>query len=118
MPNKNSYTRMHNNKVLNGKSSETEIDNCNCCIKDTCPLLNIYQTESIIYQVNIDCDITGYKLDTNENVTLAHVKEHLKSVSEIIKSRSTTLKHKNDTNYEKTFGKLKVAMKYQKLYGK
>ena len=35
--------------------------------------------------------LTVTSLDINKNVTLAHVKQHLKIVSGIIKSRSTTL---------------------------
>ena len=45
----NSYTYMHNDKVLNDKPNETEINNCNCRNKDTCPLPNRCQTKSIIY---------------------------------------------------------------------
>ena len=66
MPNMNFYTYMHNHKVLNDKSNETGINNCNCRNKDTCPLLvlmkiRVYQTKCIVYQANIDCDIAGYK---------------------------------------------------------
>ena len=49
MSNMNSYTDMHNHKVLNEKT------------KDTCPLSNSCQTKCIIYQASIDCDIVGYK---------------------------------------------------------
>ena len=68
------------------------INNCSCRDKDTCPLPNSCQTKRIVYQANIDCDI-------NKNITLAHVKQHLKIVSEIIKSRSTTLNIKMTRNY-------------------
>ena len=57
-------------------------------------------------------------LDINKNVTLAHVKQHLKIVSGIIKSGSTTLNIKMIRNYQKNFGKSKSAMEYQKLHGK
>ena len=60
MPNRNSYTYMHNHKFLNNKPEETEI-NCNCRNKDTCPLPNSCQTKCIIYQANIDCYIAEYK---------------------------------------------------------
>ena len=43
--------------------------------------------------------------DTNKNVTLAHVKQHLKIVPGIIKSRSTTVDIKMIRNYQKNFGK-------------
>ena len=66
---------MHNHKVLNDKPNETGINNCNCHNKDTSPLPNSSQTKCVIFQANIDCDITGYK----KNVTLAHVKQHLKT---------------------------------------
>ena len=79
----NSYTYMHNHKVLNEKPNEMGINNCNCRNKDNCPLPNSFQRQCIIYEANIDCDITGYK----QNVTLAHVKQHLKIVSGIKKSR-------------------------------
>ena len=50
MPNMNSYTYMHNYKILNDKPNKTGINNCNCCNKDTCPLPNSCQTKCIIYQ--------------------------------------------------------------------
>ena len=61
MSNMNSYTYMHNHKVLNDKSNETGTNNCNCRNKDTCPLPNSCQRKYISYQANIDYDITGYK---------------------------------------------------------
>ena len=61
MSNMNSYTYMHNQKVLNDKPNETGIDNCNCRNKDTCPLPNSCQKKCIVYQANIDRDIIGYK---------------------------------------------------------
>ena len=76
MANMNSYTYMHNHKVLNDKPNETDINNCNCRNKDTCPLPNSCQTKCMVYQANIDFDIAGYK----QNVTLAHVKQHLRTV--------------------------------------
>ena len=51
--------------------------------------------------------LTVTSLDTNKNATLAHVKQHLKIVSGIIKSRSTTLNIKIIRNYQKNFGKSK-----------
>ena len=57
-------------------------------------------------------------LDINKNVTLAHVKQHLKTVSGIIKSRSTTLNMKATQNYQKNFGKLKSAVEHQKSHGR
>ena len=77
------------------------INNCNCRNKDKCPLLKSCQIKYIIYRANTDCDIAGY----NKNVTLAHVKQHSKIVSGIIKSRSTTLNIKMIQNYQKNFGK-------------
>ena len=61
MASMNSYTYMHNHKVLNDKPNETGINNCNCRNNDTCPLPISYQTKYIIYQANIDCDIAEYK---------------------------------------------------------
>ena len=106
-----SYTYMHNHKVLNDKPNEMGIKNCNYHNKDTCPLPNSYQAKCMVYQANIDCDI-------NKNVTLAHVKHHLKIVSEIIKSRSTTLNIKMTRNYQKNFGKSNSAIEHQKLHGR
>ena len=57
-------------------------------------------------------------LDINKNVTLAHVKQHLKIVSGIIKSRSTTLNIKTTRNYKKNFGKSKSAVEHQKSQGR
>ena len=88
MPNMTSYTYMHNHKVLNNKPNETKINNCNCRNKD------------------------------KQNVTLAHVKQRLKIVSGIIKSRSITSNIKIIRNYQKNFGKSKSAMEHQKLQGK
>ena len=48
---------MDNHKVMNDKSNETGIDNCNCGIKNIWPLPRGCQTKYIIYQANIDCDI-------------------------------------------------------------
>ena len=62
--------------------------------------------------------LTVTSLDTNKNATLAHVKQHLKIVSGIIKSRSTTLNIKMIGNYQRNFGKSKSAMEHQKLHGK
>ena len=57
-------------------------------------------------------------LDINKNLTLAHVKQHLKIVSGITKSPSTTLNIKMIRNYQKNFGKSKSVTEYQKLHGK
>ena len=46
------------------------------------------------------------------------VKRHLKIVSEIIKSCSTTLYIKMIRNYQKNLEKSKSAVEHQKLYGK
>ena len=56
-------------------------------------------------------------LDINKNATLAHVKQHLKIVSGVIKSRSTTLNIKTIRNYQKNFAKSKSEMKHQKMDG-
>ena len=114
MPNMNSYTYMHNHKVLNDKPNETGINNCNCRNEDDCPLPNTCQTKYVIFQGNIDLT----SLDITKNVTLAHVKQHLKIVLGITKSRSTTLNIKMIRNYQKNFGKSKSAMEHQKLHGK
>ena len=71
---------MHNHKVLNDKPNETEINNSKCRNNDTSPLTNSCQTK---------LTLTVTSLDINKNVTLAHVKQHLKIVSSIIKNRST-----------------------------
>ena len=107
MPNMNSYTYMHNHKVLNDKPNETRINDCNCRNKYTYLLPKSCQTKCIVYQVNIDCDIAGYK----------HVKQHLKIILGIIKSCSTTLNVKTTWNYQKNFGKSKSAMEHQKSHG-
>ena len=57
-------------------------------------------------------------LDINKNVTLAHVKKHLKIVSGIIKSCSTTLNIKTTRNHQKNFGKSKSAVEHQKSHGR
>ena len=55
-------------------------------------------------------------LDINKNVTLAHVKQRLKIVSGIIKSRSTKLNIKTTQNYQKNFGKSKSTVEHQKSH--
>ena len=57
-------------------------------------------------------------LDINKNVALAHVKQNLKVVSGIIKSRSTMLNVNMIRNNQKNFGKSKSAMEHQNLHGK
>ena len=101
----NSYTYMHNHKVLDDKSNETEISNCNCRNKDTSPLPNSCQTKCIIYQANIHCDIAGYKQ-----------KCYLGSCETTFKD--CTLNIKMIGNYQNKFGKSKIAMEHQKLHGK
>ena len=62
--------------------------------------------------------MTVTSLGINKNVALAHVKQHLKIVSEIIKSLSTTLNIKMIRNYQKNLGKSKIEIEHQKLHGK
>ena len=54
----------------------------------------------------------------NKMVNLAHVKQHLKIVLEIIKCCSSMLNIKMTWNYQKDFGKSKSAVEHQKLHGK
>ena len=49
MPNMNSYTYIHSHKVLNDKTNETEISNCNCRNGYTSLLQNSCQTKCITY---------------------------------------------------------------------
>ena len=77
-------------------------------------LYQIVVKKCIIYQDNIECDITGYK----KSIYLAHVKQHLKIVSVIIKFRSTTLNMKMIRNLSKECSKSKSAMEHQNLQGK
>ena len=62
--------------------------------------------------------MTTTSLEINKNVTLAHVRQHLKIVSKIIKSLSTTLNIKMTRNNQKNIEKSKSAMEHYKLYGK
>ena len=98
----NSYTYMHNHKVLNDKPNETGINNCNCRNKDTCPLPNSCQTKCIVYQANIDCDIAGYKQ-----------KRYLGSCETRFKDCFGNHKKSID---QRNFGKSKSAMKHQKSH--
>ena len=104
MANMNSFTYMHNHKVLNNKPNETEIKNCNWPNKDTCPLLNSCRTKIIIYEANT----TVSRLVTNRNPTSAYVKEHSK-ISEIIKRLFNHIKHKYDPELSKEL----CAMEHQ-----
>ena len=114
MSSMNSYTYMYNHKVLNEQSNETRMNNCNCRNKDTCPLPNTFKRNALFIKPTLSVAL----LDTNKNVTLDHVKQHLKIISEIIKSRSTTLNIKMMQNYQKNMGKSRSSMKHQKLHGK
>ena len=98
----NSYTYMHNHKVLNDKPNEMGVNNCNCRNKDNCPLPNSCQTKCIIYQANIDCDIAGYK----EKCYLGSCETTI--VSGIIKSRSTTLNIKMIGTIKRILGNQKA----------
>ena len=115
MPNINSYTYVHNHKVLNDKPNETVINNCNCQNKDTCPLANSCQTKYIIYQANIDCDIAGYKqksyLGSCETTFKDRFGNHKKSFNHVKQKKMIR-------NYQKNFGKSKSTMEHQKLPGK
>ena len=112
----NSNICMHNHKVLKDRPNETGINNCNCHNQGTCLLPNSCQTKCIIYQTNITWTVAS--LDISKNITLAHVKQHLKIVSGTIKSSSTMLNIKIIRNYHKNFGRSKGAMEHQKLHGK
>ena len=93
MPNMNSYTYMHNHQVLNLIKRETEMNNCNCRNKDTCPLPNSCQTKCIIYQASIDCDIAGYKqkfyFDSCETTFKGRFGNHKKSFNHVKKRIGT-----------------------------
>ena len=107
----NSYTYMHNHKVLNDKPNEISINNCNCFNKDNCPLPNSCQTECIIYQANIDCEIAGYKqryyLGSCETTFKDRVGNHKKSFNHI--------KHKNDRKLSKEFWAKNYMENYQNM---
>ena len=84
-------------------------------------IIKIIVLYQIVFKQNaqfIKSKLTVTSLDINKNVALAHVKQHLKIVSGIIKSRSTTLNIKMTRNYQKNFGKSKSAVEHHKLHGK
>ena len=64
-----------------------------------CPLPNSCQTKCIIYEVNIDCDITGYKqkcyLGSSETIFKDRLGNHYELFNHV--------KHKNDTELSKIF---------------
>ena len=103
----NSCTYIHNHKVLNHKPYETEINNCNCRNNDTCPQPNSCQTKCIIYQANIDCDISGYK----QKCYLSSCETTFKDRFGNHKNRNIKIKHnnkhKNDTELSKEFWEIK-----------
>ena len=114
MPNMNSYTHMHNYKVLNDTPNEMGINNCNSRNKDNCSLPNSCQTKFIIYQANIDCDIAGYK----QKCYLGSCETTFKDLFGNHKKSFNHLKHKNDMELSKEFWEIKSAMEHQKLHGK
>ena len=103
MPNMDSYTYMHNHKVLNDKPPETRINNSNCRNKDACPLPKSCQTKWIVYQANIDCDVAGYiqkcYLGSCETTFKDRFGNHIKSFNHA--------KHKNDTELSKEVWEIK-----------
>ena len=99
----NSYTYMHNHKVLNGKPNETRINNCNSHNKDTCPLLNSCQTKCIVYQVNTDCSIAAYK----HKCYLGSCETTFKDRFGNYKMLFIHVKHKNDMELSKRFWEIK-----------
>ena len=114
MASMNSYTHMHNHKVLTTNLMKWGLITATAVIK----IIVLCQTVVKQNASFTKRTLTVTSLDTNKNVTLAHVKQHLKIVSGIIKSRSTTLNIKMIRNYQKNFGKSKRAMEHQKLHGK
>ena len=105
-----SNTYMHSHKVLNNKSNETEINNCNCRDKDTCPLPNICQTKGKTYQANTGCNIAGYK----QKCYLGSC-ETFKDCFGNDKKSFNPVKHKNDTVLSKEFEELKKHNRTPKL---
>ena len=99
----NSYTYMHNQKVLNDKPNETGINNCNCRNKDTSPLPNRSQTKCIIYQANIDCDIARYK----QKCYIGSCETTFKDCFGNYKKSFNHVKHENDTELSKEFWEIK-----------
>ena len=108
----NSYTYMHNHKVLNDKPNEMWINNCNCRNKDNCPLQNSFQTKCIIYQANIDCDIAGYK----QKCYLGSCETTFKDCFGNHKKSFNNFKRKNDTELSKEFWKIKKRNEARKIY--
>ena len=115
MPNMNSYTYMHNHKVLNDKPNETGINNYNCCNKDTCALPKICQTKCIVYQANIDCDIAGYKQKCYFGSCETTFKDpYFRNNKKLINHA----KHKNDTELSKEFWEIKKYSRTPKITSK
>ena len=104
MANMNSYTYMHNHKVLNDKPNETGINNCNCYNKDTCPLTNSCQTKCITYQDNIDCGITEYKQNCCLGSCGTTFKDHFGNHKKLFNH----VKHKNDRTIRRILGNQKA----------
>ena len=94
---------MHNHKVLTDKPNETGINNFNCRNTDTCPVPNSCQTKYIIYQVNIDCDIAGWK----QKIYLCSCETTFKDLSGNHKKSFNHVKHKHDTEQSKEFWEIK-----------
>ena len=57
MPNVGQILKTHNKKVLNQSQAHNNQDNpCNCRNKNTCPLQGKCQTESVIYQADVELE--------------------------------------------------------------
>ena len=103
MPNMNSYTYVHDHKVLNDKPNKPGMNNCNCRNKDTCSLPNSFQMKWIIYQANIDYGIAEQK----QKCYLGSCKTTFKDRVGDQKKSFNNVTHKNDTELSKEFWETK-----------
>ena len=111
----NSYTYMHNHKVLKDKPNETAINNC----IDTGPLPDSCQTKHIIYQANTDCDIAGYRqksyLGSCTTTFRDRFGNHKKLFNHVEQRNDMELSKKN-WEIKKRNGTLKITWKNIRIY--
>ena len=93
MPNMAANIAKHNRKILNTKNNKsTNEKNCNCRIKDNCPVDNNCLQESVVYKATVN---NNDKIKTYIGITNGTFKErytqHKSSFNNENKSKSTTL---------------------------
>ena len=95
MPNMHQIISRHNKKVMNkDNAAENTTNNCNCRMKDTCPLNGQCQTTGVIYQATVkrqDNDKDETYVGLTENTFKTRYNAHKHSFRNQNNKNATTL---------------------------